>query len=205
MADNADRTRRALDRLSGDAAGSGTKLQGYEDSAGVTRAIAGDTDSAFTKQVPFPEQPRSWQTGITLPLSGTDAYLSLPPIDVGKWNEIIVFFEYDAQANTSRLSVIPEGSLVKGVVDSSVTEQFFRIAAFDAAFVAAEIASSGFNEVFAQRAMLAQELRTTAGPTAVQFYAAPFQVTYFQKFRVSVADLVGTASTLNVYYARSNG
>lgn len=200
--DNEKQTRLEIEGQNADESTDGAAVpMGYEDPAGVVRAVPGDDESAALKTPPFLTDPAVWVNGVGVP---TAAYGFTSVLQLAKRRLIEVYIELTAPAGDPViLSLVPQIRRSRVPVD-----QMYPMGAIDIVHVvrtlAAPFAASG--PAAASREIFITEFRTTLIPAGSTYRnTLGFDVSAYQAFQLGFLETTGVAgSTLRLDYAFSD-
>ncbi len=202
--DNEKQTRLELEgQNSGESMDGAAAPMGYEDAAGVVRAVPGDDDSAALKTPPFLTDPAVWIPATTVPIA---AYAFTSVIDVTKRRLVEVYIEYIADPDdASRLSIVPR---IRRSRNADDTDEMYPMGAIDVAPATVTLLPpfDAVGPAAASRSIFLTEFRTTLiTAAAVYRNTLGFDVSAYSAFQLGFAEIEGfDASTLRLDYAFSD-
>jgi hypothetical protein len=195
---NAADTRKQLRGLRRERDEGEAQVIGFEDAGGGSRAVLGDEDAPWLKTPPFTTVAERLMGRVALPPT-PGPYLAGTEIQTTNYRLLTLYLDYDLTAAPAggQLSLVPEAFDTK--------EQLWRPTGLVDPTVLPVTLSPPFGAGFGSRNFLPAELRGPAFPGVGAFQAAlQFDVSPYERFRISVLELISTAtSTLLVNYNKS--
>jgi hypothetical protein len=199
---NEKQTRLEIEGQNSDESTDGAAVpMGYEDPAGITRAVPGDEDSAALKTPPFLTETAVWIPGTTVLSTAAYDFTSVLQIAKRRLIEVYIEFTADEEGGPSRLSLVPQ------IRRSRDPEALYPVGAVEIApsIVTLDPPFDAVGSAVASRDIFISEFRTTAIPAGATYRnTLGFDISAYSGFQLGFMAPQGNGGVLRLDYAFSD-